>query len=202
MFNKEESINNTNCKIIDKINMKKVGAALLTVTLLGSMNNVKAEDNPYHYKVNEYYQRVEDYMDEKEYDLEFFKLYHVGRFIIDGKEIDIDRVFIVAGYVNNELNMSLYTAKIGKKNFITGEDINYEKPVLIPLIQTTLFKTMLDENLLIVNDRYISFDMTKIEEIKDAIDKWDGMAHSLVPETDALDNKVFIEKDEAKKYEK
>ena len=108
-------------------------------------------------------------------------------------------MFIVAGYINNELKMCLYTAKEGKKDFLSGKDINYEKPQLIPLRDTTLFKTLLDNKLLIVEDRYMYFDMERLEEIYEAINNWDGLAHSLVPETDAMENKVFIERE---RYEK
>ena len=201
MFNKEESNKNKECKITDKINFKRIGTVILTMTLIGSLNNVKAENLGYHEAMNEYYDRVEEYMKEKEYDIDFFKLYHTGRFIIDGNEIKKDRVFIVAGYNNNELKLSLYTSKVGKKDFLTGEDIDYEVTSLIPLIQTTLFKTLLDEKLLIVDDRNMTFDMTRLDEIREAINNWDGLAHSLVPETDAYNNKVFIERDN-KSYEK
>ena len=201
MFNKEESKRNSACKIADKINFKRIGTIILTMTLLSSLNNVKAENQGYHDAMNEYYDRVEQYMNEKEYNMDFFKLYHTGRFIINDMEIKKDRVFIVAGYVNNELKMSLYTGKIGKIDFLTGEDIDYEDPVLIPLIQTTLFETLLNEKLIMVNDRNMTFDMTRLDEIREAINNWDGLAHSLVPETDAYTNKVFIERDN-KSYEK
>lgn len=201
MFNKEESNKNRECKIISKINTKRIGTIILTMTLMSSLNNVKAEDidYDYHEKMYSYYERVENYMETRDYDLNFAKLYYTGRFIINDKEIEKDRVFIVAGIENNELKMSLYTAKIGKIDFLSGKEINYEKPRLIPLRDTTLFKTLLDNKLLIVEDRNMYFDMERVEEIYEAINNWDGMAHSLVPETDAYEDKVFIERES---YEK
>ena len=202
MFNKEESKRKTSCKITNKINFKRIGTIFLTMTLMSSLNTVKAEDNDYHKAMNDYYERVEEYMNNKEYDMDFFKIYHIGRFIINGEEIDKDRVFIVAGYVGNELKLNLYTSKIGKKDFLTGKDIDYEALTIVPFIQTTLFKNLLDKELIIVkDDRYMSFDMERVNEIIEEVNNWDGLAHSLVPETDAYNSKVFIERDN-KVYEK
>lgn len=203
MFNKEESRKNVKCKIIHKTTVKRIGTAILTMTLIGSLKNAQAVDLDYHTKMYDYYERVEEYLNEREYDGDFFKIYYTGRFIIDGIEIKNDRIFIVAGYIDNQLHFSLYTSVIGKKDILTGTDIDYEKPVLIPFVDTTLFKTLLDNNLIIVKDgRYMSFDMERTDEIIEELYNWDGMAHSLVPETDAMENKEYIEREKSKEYEK
>ncbi len=200
MFNKEESIKNTNCKLIGKINFKRIGTFILTMSLISSLSgNVKAEDIDYHEAVYNYYKKVEEYSEKKEYDENFIMLYHIGRFVINGNEIKPDRVFIVAGYLNNELCMYLYTSSEGKRDFLSGKEIELEDPILIPLRQTTLFQTLLEKKLIIVHDRYMNFDLNRISEINEALNNWNGLAHSLTPETDAIENKVFIERDN---YEK
>ena len=133
-------------------------------------------------------------METREYDMDFFKL--------NNNEIKKDRVFIVAGYVNNELELSLYTASTGKVDLLTGKEINYENPKLIPLIQTSFFENLLNKKLIIVEDRYMYFDMERKNEIIDELYNWDGLAHSLTPETDAFENKVLLERNsyEEKRY--
>lgn len=202
MFNKEESKKNKKCKVENKISFKRIGTFILTATLINSLSSVKAENIDYHEALYNYGKRVEEYMETREYDMDFFKLYHTGRFIINNNEIKKDRVFIVAGYVNNELELSLYTASTGKVDLLTGKEINYENPKLIPLIQTSFFEKLLNKKLIIVEDRYMHFDMERKNEIIDELYNWDGLAHSLTPETDAFENKVLLERNsyEEKRY--
>ena len=172
MFNKEKSNKNTSCRIISKLNYKKIGTFMLTMTLINSLSgNVKA-DNAQEY--HDYSQRVLKYSEEKEYDEKYSKLYYVGRFIINGNEIKSDRVFIVAGQLDNKLTMYLYCAKMGKIDFLSGNKVELDNPILIPLRETTLFKTLIDDNLILIDDKKMYFDMSRIDEIYHAINNWDG----------------------------
>ena len=192
MFNKEESKKSRVCKMSQDISLKKVGAFLVTMTLLLGNYNVAQADNSYHEKYEEaevtFEEKIEYNRNNKEYDETLCELYQDGSYLIDDKIYGIGHVYIAYGYDGDELFFYLVCPKIGNVDLFTREKYNLDKVNIISLSDTTLFIELLEKKLLTYNRDYVmQFDMNRIDEINEMVANWDGKIHNLVPELDAYD---------------
>ena len=198
MFNKEESNNKSLLVFNSKIPLKKIGAFVVTVSLLvEGLNISKAEELSYEggeENLYNYEQQVLYNYENKSYDKKLIDLYNNGNYRINNKIYSIGNVYLAYGYTSEKkVVFYLVCPKLGNYNFLNNESYNLSDINLIRLCDTTLFIELLKEKLLTYDEKNnLSFDESRVSMINEMVNNWDGKLHNLVPELDIDDMDMVI----------
>ena len=187
---------------IDEKYLKKVGALMVSTMLLLSPLKAKAEEpintgySDFEMKQYEYIQKVMSLEKDGSFDQDLVEIYNFYDFVIDGKKINISRLYLAFGYdKNNNFIVYIVAPALGNYDVVNNCKYNLKRTSLVQLRQTTLFITLLREGLIEIDEENELLSLSnRTDEINTAIENWDWMVHDLVPDTSAYDEKKIIKK--------
>ena len=192
MFNKEES--NKKKKVgLGKINVKRIGNILLTMTLVTMLStSVQAETTDCDHGEVEYRQRVYEYSQKKEYDENMVKIYNEYQLCIDGNIYPMDKYYITFVRENDNHNFHLMCVQSEYNDILTNSTDRYEYDSIARFRDTTAFINLLNSDGVIIDDKNGIITIIDKEKALEIVQNWDGMIHDKVSQTDAVENKDLI----------
>ena len=199
MFDKNESKKYVKCKINGDIKVKRIGNNCYTNSFVVFENNnekqrrIQKDHFDYEKKKIDYLERVIDNKT-KEYDKNIINLYNNGIIVIDGNEYPLKKFFIKYDLGSNDVILHLTCINSNFTDILTNSNGDYQYNGVVRFRDTECFISL-------INSDAVSIDENRIviinkEKSLNIINEWNGMLHSLVPETDAIEKKqIFVRND-------
>lgn len=197
MFKKEESSKVAKVAINKKLNLKKIGAYLITLTLLNMYAiPAKADDslkNHFDFENSKmsYYDRLEKLSKEGSYNQNITNLYHYGQLLIDQQLYPIDKFYVAYKQVNEGYEFHLMCIGSGYKDILNKSLEDYDFDGVIKLRDTTVFIELIEHPDMVI-DYANNIIVVKNDILQDMITNWDGMIHDRVSDTDAIEHKDIL----------
>ncbi len=194
MFNKEKS--NEIKKIIISKNtvFKKLDYFLLTTSFILMINyyieTLKMQQQlDYQDHVTSYINRKTELSKKKQYNSNITKLYNEGKLIVDNKEYNLRKIYVL--YNSQSSNYLQLLSIENNTNLLDNQElISYNSA--IKFIDTTAFINLINAKEVVINKSEIKVTKAILAKI---ISNWDGKIHSETSETDAIKNKNVLERE-------
>lgn len=185
MFEKKNNIKKVDIK---KANLYRNDNLLISssyINMVSEKHNKKKmkEQSIYQNDITSYYNKRNEFKENKEYNPTIVNLYRNGILIINNEEYKLKNFFIVFDDKLNNFHLKCTDKRLNI------ESIDYNKAV--KFIDTTAFINLINCSKIIDNKIFID----SINSLIDIINKWDGYLHSETNETDAIFEKKMIRDD-------
>ena len=198
MFNKEESSKKKKVEINSKISLIRIGSFFVSLTLMMSItnNSVKADDLLSHFQHEqvkmEYLSRLNDYILERQYDQDIVNLYRNGKIMINNKILPLNSFYICYNTDSVNYDFHLMSTKDDCKDIILGSREKYYFNDLVRFMDTTAFINYIKDNRTSIDKKNNIIVVNNNDLLLSYIQNWNGMIHNQVADTDAILEKVII----------
>ncbi len=196
MFNKEESMKDRKVKLNSKSVSKRIKHLLLTTSflvMLGSTVDTRAADIiSCGSERIKYFERRDEYYMTHKYDQKIVDLYDSGTIIIDGNVYSLDNFYIKFNTKKEDFDLHLICIGSGYTDILTKSTEKYEHNGVAKFIDTTAFIELIESECVLINDNCIT--VLDKESFLNMIKNWDGKLHDKTSDTEAISNKVKMER--------
>ena len=177
----------------DENKLKKIGSFVLTTALIVTLSTpVKGETTICHPGAHEYHQRIYEYRQDKEYNESVESLYNDSQLSIDGELYPIEKFFITISTKEDGYELHLMNIKSEYNDILIGSKDKFPYDNVIRFRDTTAFIELINSDCVLIDYEKNIITIIDKEKAIDIINKWDGMIHDKVPETDAVYDKEFL----------